>query len=185
MFTFIFAIVIIFLVLAAQFESFIDPFIILLTVPLAITGAILSLYFTGQTINIFSQIGIIMLVGLVTKNAILIVEFANQRKQEGLSKLEAVIEAAEARFRPIIMTTLATTLGILPIALGFGAGSRVSLGIAVVGGLLFSTFLTLFIVPAIYSYIAKAKPNVIEDEDPEPEKQQISDKSQDEIYAPS
>lgn len=164
LFTFIFAIVIIFLVLAAQFESFIDPFIILLTVPLAITGAVLSLYFTGQTINIFSQIGIIMLVGLVTKNAILIVEFANQRKQEGISKLDAVIEAAEARFRPIIMTTLATTLGILPIALGFGAGSRVSLGISVVGGLLFSTFLTLFIVPAIYSYIAKAKPNIVEDE---------------------
>ncbi|MBS1492959.1 MAG: efflux RND transporter permease subunit [Bacteroidetes bacterium] len=185
LFTFVFAIVIIFLVLAAQFESFIDPFIILLTVPLAITGAILSLWITGQTINIFSQIGIIMLVGLVTKNAILIVEFANQRKQEGLTKLEAVIEAAEARFRPIIMTTLATTLGILPIALGFGAGSRISLGIAVVGGLLFSTFLTLFIVPAIYSYIAKAKANVIEDEEPEPEKSQITDKSQDEIYAPS
>lgn len=170
LFTFIFAIVIIFLVLAAQFESFIDPFIILLTVPLAITGAILSLWITGQTINIFSQIGIIMLVGLVTKNAILIVEFANQRKQEGLSKLDAVIEAAEARFRPIIMTTLATTLGILPIALGFGAGSRISLGISVVGGLLFSTFLTLFIVPAIYSYIAKAKPNIVEEEIDEPEK---------------
>ncbi len=168
LFTFIFAIVIIFLVLSAQFESFIDPFIILLTVPLAITGAILSLWITGQTINIFSQIGIIMLVGLVTKNAILIVEFANQRKQHGLTKLEAVIEAAEARFRPILMTTLATTLGILPIALGFGAGSRVSLGISVVGGLLFSTFLSLFIVPAVYSYIAKAKPNVVEEEMEDP-----------------
>ena len=134
-------------------------------IDIAITGAILSLWITGQTFNIFSQIGIIMLIGLVTKNAILIVEFANQRKQEGISKLDAVIEAAEARFRPIIMTTLATTLGILPIALGFGAGSRISLGIAVVGGLLFSTFLTLFIVPAIYSYIAKAKPNIIEDEE--------------------
>ncbi len=180
LFTFVFAIVIIFLVLAAQFESFIDPFIILLTVPLAITGAILSLWLTDQTMNIFSQIGIIMLVGLVTKNAILIVEFANQRKQEGRTKLEAVIESAEARFRPIIMTTLATTLGILPIALGFGAGSRVSLGISVVGGLLFSTFLTLFIVPAIYSYIAKSKPNVIEDEEPD-----AIEKSHGEIIAPS
>lgn len=168
LFTFIFAIVIIFLVLAAQFESFVDPFIILLTVPLAITGAVLSLWLTGQTFNIFSQIGIIMLIGLVTKNAILIVEFANQRKQAGLTKLEAVIEAAEARFRPIIMTTLATVLGILPIALGFGAGSRVSLGIAVVGGLLFSTVLTLFIVPAIYSYIAKSKPNIVEEEEENP-----------------
>jgi multidrug efflux pump len=130
--------------------------------------------------NIFSQIGIIMLVGLVTKNAILIVEFANQRKQEGRTKLEAVIESAEARFRPIIMTTLATTLGILPIALGFGAGSRVSLGISVVGGLLFSTFLTLFIVPAIYSYIAKSKPNVIEDEEPD-----AIEKSHGEIIAPT
>lgn len=165
LFTFLFAIVIIFLVLAAQFESFIDPFIILITVPLAITGAVLSLWITGQTFNIFSQIGIIMLVGLVTKNAILIVEFANQRKEQGLSKLEAVIEAAESRFRPILMTSLATILGILPIALGFGAGSRVSLGIAVVGGLLFSTFLTLFIVPAIYSYIAKKQSNIIEEKE--------------------
>jgi len=167
LFTFIFAIVIIFLVLAAQFESFIDPFIILLTVPLAITGAVLSLWLTGQTFNIFSQIGIIMLIGLVTKNAILIVEFANQRKRDGLSKFDAVIEAAQARFRPILMTSLATVLGILPIALGFGAGSRVSLGISVVGGLLFSTFLTLFIVPAIYSYIAKAKAK--EEVEPEPD----------------
>lgn len=165
LFTFLFAIVIIFLVLAAQFESFVDPFIILITVPLAITGAVLSLWITGQTFNIFSQIGIIMLVGLVTKNAILIVEFANQRKEHGASKLEAVIEAAESRFRPILMTSLATVLGILPIALGFGAGSRVSLGIAVVGGLLFSTFLTLFIVPAIYSYIAKKQSNVIEEKE--------------------
>lgn len=180
LFTFIFAIVIIFLVLAAQFESFIDPFIILLTVPLALTGAILSLWLTGQTMNIFSQIGIIMLVGLVTKNAILIVEFANQRKQQGVGKLEAVIEAAEARFRPILMTTLATVLGILPIALGFGAGSRVSLGISVVGGLLFSTFLTLFIVPAIYSYIAKAKPNIIEDEE-----ETVKEKHSDEKHLPA
>lgn len=155
LFTFIFALVIIFLVLAAQFESFIDPFIILLTVPLAITGAVITLWIFGQTLNIFSQIGIIMLIGLVTKNAILIVEFANQRKESGLNVLDAVKGAAVARFRPIIMTSLTTILGILPIALGAGAGSRTSLGIAVVGGLLFSTFLTLFIVPAIYSYFSR------------------------------
>ena len=157
MFTFIFALVIIFLVLAAQFESFVDPFIILLTVPLALTGAVLSLWIFGQTLNVFSQIGIIMLIGLVTKNAILIVEFANQRKELGLHKLEAVIGAAEARFRPILMTTLSTVLGILPIAVGAGAGSRVSLGIAVVGGLIFATFLTLFVVPAVYSYFSRER----------------------------
>lgn len=154
-FTFIFALVIIFLVLAAQFESFIDPFIILITVPLAMTGAIITLWIFGQTLNIFSQIGIIMLIGLVTKNAILIVEFANQRKESGLSVIDAVKGAAISRFRPIIMTSLTTILGILPIALGAGAGSRTSLGIAVVGGLFFSTFLTLFIVPAIYSYFSR------------------------------
>lgn len=156
-FTFIFALIIIFLVLAAQFESFIDPFIILLTVPLALTGAVLSLWIFDQTLNVFSQIGIIMLIGLVTKNAILIVEFANQKKETGLKKLDAVQEAAEARFRPILMTTLSTVLGILPIAVGAGAGSRVSLGIAVVGGLIFATFLTLFVVPAVYSYLSSAK----------------------------
>ncbi|HLT24436.1 MAG TPA: efflux RND transporter permease subunit [Ignavibacteria bacterium] len=156
-FTFIFALIIIFLVLAAQFESFIDPFIILLTVPLALTGAVLSLWIFDQTLNVFSQIGIIMLIGLVTKNAILIVEFANQKKEKGLEKLEAVQEAAEARFRPILMTTLSTVLGILPIAVGAGAGSRVSLGIAVVGGLIFATFLTLFVVPAVYSYFSSSK----------------------------
>jgi len=154
-FTFIFALIIIFLVLAAQFESFIDPLIILLTVPLALTGAMISLWLFNQTLNIFSQIGIIMLIGLVTKNAILIVEFANQKKEEGLSIGDAVKSAAVARFRPIIMTSLATVLGILPIALGAGAGSRTSLGIVVVGGLLFATFLTLFIVPAVYSYFSR------------------------------
>ncbi|MBS1518821.1 MAG: efflux RND transporter permease subunit [Bacteroidetes bacterium] len=155
LFTFVFALIIIFLVLSAQFESFIDPFIILLTVPLALTGALLSLWLFDMTLNIFSQIGIIMLVGLVTKNAILIVEFANQRKEQGLDVLEAVKGAAVSRFRPIIMTSLTTILGILPIAIGVGAGSRTSLGIAVVGGLIFSTFLTLFIVPAIYTYLSK------------------------------
>jgi multidrug efflux pump len=156
-FTFIFALLIIYLVLAAQFESFIDPFIILLTVPLAMTGALISLWYFDMTLNIFSQIGIIMLIGLVTKNAILIVEFANQKKEEGLDKISAVKEAATQRFRPILMTSLSTILGTLPIALGAGAGSRVSLGIAVVGGLIFSTFLTLFVVPAVYTYLSHHK----------------------------
>lgn len=156
-FTFIFALVIIYLVLAAQFESFVDPFIILLTVPLAMTGALISLWLFNMTLNIFSQIGIIMLIGLVTKNAILIVEFANQKKEEGLDKISAVKEAAIQRFRPILMTSFCTILGALPIALGAGAGSRVSLGIAVVGGLILSTFLTLFVVPAIYTFLSKHK----------------------------
>jgi multidrug efflux pump len=157
LFTFVFALIIIYLVLAAQFESFIDPFIILLTVPLALFGALLSLWVFGMTLNIFSQIGIIMLIGLVTKNAILIVEFANQKKEEGKSVADAVDEAAVQRFRPIMMTSIASALGALPIAIGIGAGSRVSLGIAIVGGLIFSTFLTLFIVPAIYTYLSRHK----------------------------
>jgi len=154
LYVFIFAIILIFLVLAAQFESFVDPVIIIITVPLAISGALLTLWYFNMTINIFSQIGMIMLVGLVTKNAILIVEFANQKKESGLDSYNAVIESALQRFRPILMTSMATILGILPIALGFGAGSRISLGIAVVGGLIFSGFLTLYIVPAIYSYLS-------------------------------
>jgi multidrug efflux pump len=157
LFTFLFALVIIYLVLAAQFESFIDPFIILLTVPLALVGALISLWAFGMTLNIFSQIGIIMLIGLVTKNAILIVEFANQKKEEGMDKFSAVKLAAAQRFRPILMTSLAATLGALPIAVGIGAGSRVSLGVVVVGGLMFSTFLTLFIVPAVYTYLSHHK----------------------------
>jgi multidrug efflux pump len=157
LFIFIFAQVLIFLVLAAQFESFIDPFIIMLTVPLAMTGALISLWYFGLTLNIFSQIGIIMLIGLVTKNAILIVEFANQRKLQGLNKIQAVKEAAVQRFRPILMTSLSTILGALPIAIGAGAGSRVSLGVAVVGGLIFSTFLSLYVVPAVYSYFSREK----------------------------
>ena len=134
------AILLIYLVLAAQFESFIDPFIILFTVPMSLLGALLGLWLTGQTLNIFSQIGIIMLVGIVTKNGILIVEFANQRKAEGLLPKDAVLEAAVARFRPIVMTTLTTVFGILPIALSLGSasGSRQSLGVAVVGGLTLS-----------------------------------------------
>jgi len=154
---FVLALLLVYLVLAAQFESFRDPFIILFTVPLALAGAVLSLWYFGQTLNIFSQIGIIMLVGLVTKNGILIVEFANQRKAQGLVPLEAVQEAAVQRLRPILMTSIATILGTLPIALALGAGaeSRVSMGIAIIGGLVFSTFLTLFIVPAVYSYITR------------------------------
>ena len=156
LFAFALAILLIYLILSAQFESFIDPFIILFTVPLAVAGALLTLWDFSQTLNIFSQIGIIVLIGLVTKNGILIVEFANQRKETGLEKTQAVQEAAVARFRPIIMTSLCTILGILPIALALGSGSqsRVSMGIAVVGGMLFSTTLTLYIIPAIYSYLS-------------------------------
>jgi hydrophobe/amphiphile efflux-1 (HAE1) family protein len=157
LFAFALAILLIYLILSAQFESFIDPFIILFTVPLAVAGALLSLWDFSQTLNIFSQIGIIVLIGLVTKNGILIVEFANQKKEGGLAKLEAVKSAATARFRPIIMTSLCTILGILPIALALGSGStsRVSMGIAVVGGMLFSTTLTLYVIPAIYSYMSR------------------------------
>ena len=157
LFAFLLALLIIYLVLAAQFESFIDPLIIILTVPLSLAGALLTLHFTGQTLNVFSQIGIIMLVGLVTKNGILIVEFANQRKQQGMKKLEAVLDASVSRLRPILMTSLATILGILPIALSLGAsaGSRQSLGIAVVGGLIFSGILTLFVVPAVYAVFSR------------------------------
>jgi multidrug efflux pump len=156
-FAFVLALLIIYLVLAAQFESFRDPFIIILTVPLSVAGALLSLHLTDQTLNVFSEIGIIMLIGIVTKNGILIVEFANQRREAGRPKLEAVLEASASRFRPILMTSLATVLGILPIALSIGSsgGSRQSLGIAVVGGLLFSGFLTLFVVPAVYAMFAK------------------------------
>lgn len=156
MFAFVLAIILIFLVLAAQFESFKDPFIVMMTVPLAITGALIFMWYFGVTMNIFSQIGIIMLIGLVTKNGILIVEFANQRKLTGLPKIDAIKYAAAARFRPILMTSLATILGIAPLALGLGEGaqSRVAMGIAVTGGMIFSTFLTLFVVPAMYSFIS-------------------------------
>lgn len=156
-FAFIFAIILIYLVLAAQFESLIDPFIILLTVPMAVTGALLSLWITNQSINIFSEIGIIMLIGLITKNGILIVEFANQRKEHGLSVKEAVLAAAASRFRPILMTTLAMIFGALPIALSLGtsSGSRTSLGIVVVGGLMFAGILTLYVIPSVYSYFSR------------------------------
>ncbi len=156
-FAFVLALVLIYLVLAAQFESFIDPFTIMLTVPLALAGALVSLWLTGKTLNIFSEIGIIMLIGLVTKNGILIVEFANQKKEAGLKLLEAAQSAAVARFRPILMTSLATMLGALPIALALGgsAKSRVSMGIVVIGGLFFSLVLTLFVIPAMYTFFSK------------------------------
>ncbi|MBX2900872.1 MAG: efflux RND transporter permease subunit [Cyclobacteriaceae bacterium] len=159
---FIIALAIIYLILAGQFESFKDPLIIMFTVPLALAGALISLWYFNQTLNIFSQIGIIMLIGLVTKNGILIVEFANQRKEQGLNVLDAVKDAAESRFRPIVMTSMSTILGILPIALALGAGSesRVSMGIAVIGGMAFATLLTLYVIPAIYSYVSSKQANV-------------------------
>ncbi len=167
-FAFILALVLIYLVLAAQFESFKDPFTIMLTVPLALAGALLCLWMFNQTINIFSQIGMIMLIGLVTKNGILIVEFANQKREIGLSKSAAVLEASAQRLRPILMTSLATALGALPIAMSLGAAStsRMPLGIVVVGGILFSLLLTLFVIPAVYTYIsgkhAPEKTNITE-----------------------
>lgn len=158
-FAFFLALILIFLVLAAQFESFIDPFIIMFTVPLALAGAVLSLWIFGQTINIFSQIGMIMLIGLVTKNGILIVEFANQKQLQGMKKGKAVLEAAISRFRPILMTSLAMSLGALPLALSLGdaSTSRIPLGVVIVGGILFSLILTLFVIPAMYSYLSTRK----------------------------
>jgi multidrug efflux pump len=156
LFAFGFALLLIYLVLAAQFESFMDPVIVMLTVPLAIAGAFVSLWLFSQTLNIFSEIGMITLVGLVTKNGILIVEFANQRMEHGLSKYEAVVEAATARLRPILMTSLAVVLGAVPIALALGAGakSRVSLGIVIMGGMMFSLVLTLYVIPMMYVLLA-------------------------------
>ena len=155
-FAFALALMLIYLILAAQFESFVDPLIIMITVPLALAGALLSLFIFGQTLNIFSEIGMIMLIGLVTKNGILIVEFANKKREEGANKIDAILHASQQRLRPILMTSLATSLGALPIALGLGASStsRVPLGIVVVGGILFSLILTLFIIPAIYTYLS-------------------------------
>ncbi|HMP92700.1 MAG TPA: efflux RND transporter permease subunit, partial [Phnomibacter sp.] len=159
------ALVLIFLVLAAQFDSFIDPIIIMVTVPLALAGGLLSLWLFDQTINIFSQIGMIMLIGLVTKNGILIVEFANQKQEAGLSKYRAAIEAAAARLRPILMTSMAMALGALPLALSLGAAatSRIPLGIVIVGGITFSLLLTLFVVPAVYSFMSTKKKGIPKD----------------------
>lgn len=156
MFAFILALVLIYLILAAQFESFKDPMVIMLTVPLAITGALIFMYFGDITMNIFSQIGIIMLIGLVAKNGILIVEFANQKQHGGIDKMQAVREAALQRLRPILMTSAATVLGLVPLAFATGEGcnQRIAMGVAVVGGMLVSTFLTMYVVPAVYSYIS-------------------------------
>ncbi|MDL2297475.1 efflux RND transporter permease subunit, partial [Bacteroidales bacterium OttesenSCG-928-E04] len=156
MFAFILAIILIILILSAQFESFKDPFVIMFTVPLAVTGALLFMWLLDVTMNIYSQIAIIMLIGLVTKNGILIVEFANQRQSAGLSRQDAIVDASVQRLRPILMTSFSTVLGLLPLALASseGANSRIAMGIPVIGGLLISTFLTLFIVPAMYSYIS-------------------------------
>ncbi len=159
LFAFILALILVYLVLAAQFESFVDPIIIMFTVPLALAGALITLWYFDQTMNIFSQIGIIVLLGLVTKNGILIVEFANQKRAHGMPKLQAVKEAAVSRLRPIMMTSLATILGALPIALALGAGakSRVSLGMVIIGGLLFSGFLTLYVIPVVYEFMSGKK----------------------------
>jgi hydrophobe/amphiphile efflux-1 (HAE1) family protein len=158
-FAFGLALLLIYLILAAQFESFIDPFIIILTVPMAVAGALFSLWLFGQTWNIFSQIGTIMLIGLVTKNGILIVEFANQLREQGKTKLEAILEASEDRLRPILMTSLAIALGALPIAMSLGAAStsRIGMGVVIVGGTLFSLVLTLFVIPAIYFMWSREK----------------------------
>jgi multidrug efflux pump len=158
-FAFLLALVLIFLVLAAQFESFVDPLIIMFTVPLAIAGAVLSLWAFGHTLNIFSQIGMIMLIGLVTKNGILIVEFANQLREKGAERTEAVVMAATQRLRPILMTSLAMALGALPLALSLGAAatSRIPLGVVIVGGICFSLLLTLFVIPAMYSYLSRKR----------------------------
>ncbi len=166
-FAFALALMLIYLILAAQFESFVDPLIIMITVPLALAGALLSLFIFGQTLNIFSEIGMIMLIGLVTKNGILIVEFANKKREEGADKMDAILHASQQRLRPILMTSLATSLGALPIALGLGASStsRVPLGIVVVGGILFSLILTLFIIPAIYTYLSGK--HKVEEKNPE------------------
>lgn len=158
-FAFLLALVLIYLVLSAQFESFVDPLTIMLTVPLAIAGAVLSLWLFDQTLNIFSQIGMIMLIGLVTKNGILIVEFANQIQLTGVDKSTAVTQAAVARLRPILMTSLTMALGALPLALSLGdaSTSRIPLGIVIIGGVVFSLILTLFVIPAIYSFLSTKK----------------------------
>jgi multidrug efflux pump len=158
-FTLLLALGFIYLVLAAQFESFVDPFIIMLTVPLSAAGALLALKLTGGTLNVYSKIGLVTLVGLITKNGILIVEFANQLQERGRERVEAVIESAVLRLRPILMTTGAMVLGAVPLALASGAGaeSRQQIGAVIVGGLSLGTFLTLFVVPTVYTLIARPR----------------------------
>jgi multidrug efflux pump len=164
MFAFVLALILIYLVLSAQFESFKDPLVIMLTVPLALAGALVFMWIFNVTMNIFSQIGLIMLIGLVAKNGILIVEFANQRQAAGINKLNAVSGAAIQRLRPILMTSFSTVLGLLPLALatGEGANGRIAMGVAVVGGMVVSTFMTLFIVPVMYMYISTERKNTVD-----------------------
>jgi len=158
-FTFVLALAFIYLVLSAQFESFVDPFIIMLTVPLSITGALIALHLTHNTLNVYSQIGLITLVGLITKHGILIVEFSNQLQEQGRTKVDAVIEAAGLRLRPILMTTGAMVLGAIPLALARGAGaeSRSQIGWVIVGGISFGTLFTLFVVPTAYTLLARTR----------------------------
>jgi multidrug efflux pump len=159
MLTFVLALAFIYLVLAAQFESFVDPFIIMLTVPLSMAGALAALQLTGGTLNVYSQIGLITLVGLITKHGILIVEFTNQLREQGRTMHDAIVEAAVLRLRPILMTTGAMVLGALPLALAEGAGaeSRIQIGWVIVGGMTFGTILTLFVVPTFYTFLARKK----------------------------
>jgi len=154
--TFALALLVVFLVLAAQFESFIHPFVILLSTPLAVTGGLLALWMTGQTLNVFSQIGMVLLIGLMAKNGILVVEFANQLRDRGMSVRDAVLEASVVRLRPILMTSIATVLGAVPLAMATGAGaeSRQALGVVIVGGITLSTIVTLYAVPALYLLLA-------------------------------
>ena len=155
--TFLLALAFIYLVLSAQFESFVDPFVIMLTVPLSMTGALLALWLTGGSLNVYSQIGLITLVGLITKHGILIVEFANQLQERGMTLRDAVIESATLRLRPILMTTGAMVLGAIPLALARGAGaeSRQTIGWVIVGGMSLGTVLTLFVVPTFYTMFAR------------------------------
>lgn len=166
LFAFVLALILMYLVLSAQFESFRDPLIIMFTFPLGLAGAIVSLWYFNQTLNIFSQIGMIMLIGLVTKNGILIVEFANQLREQGIERTQAVLDGAVLRLRPILMTSLATSLGALPIALALGAGakSRMPLGIVIVGGVIISLGLTLYVIPAMYTYLSAKNRRKIEEE---------------------
>jgi multidrug efflux pump len=151
-FAFVLALIVVYMVLAAQFESLVHPFTVLLSVPLAVTGALLTLWLTGSTLNLFSQIGMILLIGIVTKNSILLVEYANRARSKGLDAVEAMLESGRIRLRPILMTSVATIIALMPIALGLGAGaaSRRPMGYAIVGGLFFSTVLTLYLVPVVY-----------------------------------
>jgi multidrug efflux pump subunit AcrB len=159
---FLLALVIVFMVLAAQFESLVHPFTVLLSVPLAVTGALVMLLLAQSTLNLYSQIGMVLLIGLVTKNSILLVEYANRLMESGLEPVKAMLESGRIRLRPILMTAVATIMGAMPIALGFGAGSasRRPLGYAIVGGLLFSTALTLYLVPVVYTVLAEARGRV-------------------------